>query len=125
VAAITTITPEKILEVLEKVYDIPTDEQELLVSAGLTERQATAIRMLARDVKIEDISVAITGKKASTFTQNAHDALNGAVTKILNALLLVYTITNNRGLLQAALDRVLAVGSRFPLEPKDGLFDDT
>lgn len=118
-----TISPKKILEVLEKVYDIPKSEQKLLVTAGMTERQATAIRMLARNVKIEDISVAITGKKASTFTQNAHDALNGAVTKILNAVLLVKTITNNKGLLQAALDRELAVGSRFPLEPKDGLFD--
>ncbi len=111
------------MEVLEKVYDLPTDEQELLIAAGMTERQATAIRMLSRDVKIEDISKAITGKKASTFTQNAHDALNGAVTKILNALVLFKTITNNKGLLQAALDRELAVGSRFPLEPKDGLFD--
>ncbi len=123
-ATTTTIKPEKIFEVLNKVYDLPSDEQKLLVAAGLTERQATAIIMLAEDVKIEDISVAITGKKASTFTQNAHDALNGAVTKILNAVLLFNTITKNKGLLQAALDRELSVGSRFGLDPKKGLFDD-
>jgi hypothetical protein len=118
-----TITPEKILGVLNKVYNLPTDVKELLMASGLTDRQATAIMMLSENHKIQDISLAITGKKESKFTQNAHDALNGAVTKIINSVLLVYTMTHNKGLLQAALDRELAVGSRFKLDHKDDLFD--
>jgi len=119
-----TISPDKIMGLVDKLYDAPTDEKQLLMAAGLTDRQATAIQMLAADSKIQDISLAITGKKESKFTQNAHDALNGAVTKILNAVLLVYTMTNNKIILQAALDRELSVGSRFKLIPKDDLFDD-
>lgn len=111
------IDANKVVGILDKLFDVPEDSYERMTLSGFTDRQARAMYLFGKGKSIPDITKDIT--EGSTFTQNAYDALGSGVSKMLAAMLLVKELTENKGLLTEILKRGLNYSRKFQLPYKE------
>jgi len=111
-----TVTAERLIEILEKLFVVPKDSQQRMTTSGMTDRQANAMNLFGKGKSISDIARDITN--GSPFTQNAYDALGVGISKVFEALVLVKELTENKALIGEILKRGLNYKRRFDLEYK-------
>lgn len=111
------VNTEKVVGILDRLFEVPEGTFERLSLSGFTERQARAMVLFGEGESILEITKDITD--GSTFTQNAYDALGAGVSKFLAAMLLVKELSENKELLAQILKRGLNYSRSFTLPYKN------
>jgi len=100
----TEIDANHLLEVLDRVYEVPEDREELMQIGGLTERMVKAIEGTLEGKSVTQVSLDLSGSK---HTQNVYDALDSASERLMKSIILMRVLVNEPDVLQLVLERVV------------------
>ncbi len=94
----------KIISVINKIFEVPEDPIRRLKHAKFTDRQAKALMLFGEGKSLRDISKEISG---SSHTQNTYDALGSAISKLFSSMLVLQVVSENKEILTEILRRGL------------------